>query len=154
MNHRQKEPHSKADPAFAPESLAGLPAAGARWLDSIDPGAHRRIKGLRLVTASASRRCWAQGRRLCGACLPLATAAPLVIWAAAALAMVIYAMALPEHLRCVRIHFNRHPRSQRRSLDPTTCLTRLGNLAWWGARPGHCNSYLAASHVKAVKIDM
>ncbi len=51
MNHRQKEPHSKADPAFAPESLAGLPAAGARWLDSIDPGAHRRIKGLRLVTA-------------------------------------------------------------------------------------------------------
>ncbi len=25
--------------------------AAARWLDSIDPGAHRRIKGLRLVTA-------------------------------------------------------------------------------------------------------
>ncbi len=30
------------------------------------------------------------------ACLPLATTAPLVLWAAAALAMVIYAMALPE----------------------------------------------------------
>ena len=30
------------------------------------------------------------------ACLPLATAAPLVLWAAAALAMVVYAMALPE----------------------------------------------------------
>jgi uncharacterized membrane protein YccC len=30
------------------------------------------------------------------ACLPLATAAPLVVWAAAAPAMVIYAMALPE----------------------------------------------------------
>lgn len=30
------------------------------------------------------------------ACLPLATAAPLLLWAAAALAMIIYAMALPE----------------------------------------------------------
>ncbi len=30
------------------------------------------------------------------ACLPLATAAPLVVWAAAALAMVVYAMSLPE----------------------------------------------------------
>ena len=30
------------------------------------------------------------------ACLPLAAAAPLVVWAAAALAMVVYAMALPE----------------------------------------------------------
>ncbi|MBV9778004.1 MAG: FUSC family protein [Acetobacteraceae bacterium] len=30
------------------------------------------------------------------ACLPLAAAAPLVLWAAAALAMIIYAMALPE----------------------------------------------------------
>jgi uncharacterized membrane protein YccC len=30
------------------------------------------------------------------ACLPLVAAAPLVIWAAAALAVVIYAMALPE----------------------------------------------------------
>jgi hypothetical protein len=29
-------------------------------------------------------------------CLPLATAAPLVVWVAAALAMVVYAMALPE----------------------------------------------------------
>lgn len=29
-------------------------------------------------------------------CLPLATAAPLIVWAAAALAMVVYAMALPE----------------------------------------------------------
>jgi len=30
------------------------------------------------------------------ACLPLATAAPLVVWGAAALAMIVYAMALPE----------------------------------------------------------
>ncbi len=30
------------------------------------------------------------------ACLPLVTAAPLLVWAAAALAMIIYAMALPE----------------------------------------------------------
>ena len=29
----------------------GLPARLAEWLDRIDPGAHRRIKGLRLVTA-------------------------------------------------------------------------------------------------------
>jgi hypothetical protein len=25
--------------------------AAARWLDCIDPGVHRRIKGLRLITA-------------------------------------------------------------------------------------------------------
>ncbi|MFC7396619.1 FUSC family protein [Chelatococcus sp. GCM10030263] len=31
------------------------------------------------------------------ACLPIAAHAPLLIWTAAALAMVIYAMALPEH---------------------------------------------------------
>ena len=30
------------------------------------------------------------------ACLPIAFAAPILIWIAAALAMVIYAMALPE----------------------------------------------------------
>jgi uncharacterized membrane protein YccC len=30
------------------------------------------------------------------ACLPIATDAPLVIWAAAGLAMIVYAMALPE----------------------------------------------------------
>ncbi|MEJ0017642.1 MAG: FUSC family protein [Acetobacteraceae bacterium] len=28
-----------------------LPAAAARWLDRVDPGVHRRIKGLRLITA-------------------------------------------------------------------------------------------------------
>ena len=30
------------------------------------------------------------------ACLPIATDAPLIIWAAAGLAMIVYAMALPE----------------------------------------------------------
>ena len=44
-------PNSKADPASTPGSLAWFPVAGARWLHRIDPGAHRRIKGLRLVTA-------------------------------------------------------------------------------------------------------
>jgi hypothetical protein len=28
------------------------------WLERIDPGAHRRIKGLRLVPLMASQRCW------------------------------------------------------------------------------------------------
>jgi hypothetical protein len=45
------EPSSKADPAPAPGSLGWFQAASAHWLHSIDPGAHRRIKGLRLVTA-------------------------------------------------------------------------------------------------------
>src|SRR5208337_712229 len=35
-------------------------------------------------------------------CLPLATSAPVVVWAAAALAMVIYAMALPERYDVAR----------------------------------------------------
>jgi hypothetical protein len=51
MNHTQNEAHSEADPAARPASLAWFPAAGAHWLHCIDPGAHRRIKGLRLVTA-------------------------------------------------------------------------------------------------------
>jgi hypothetical protein len=51
MNPLQNGQHSEADPAPTPESLAWCPAAVTRWLHSIDPGAHRRIKGLRLVTA-------------------------------------------------------------------------------------------------------
>jgi hypothetical protein len=50
MIDRKNEPCSKADPPPRPRSLASFPTA-ARWLDRIDPGAHRRIKGLRLVTA-------------------------------------------------------------------------------------------------------
>jgi uncharacterized membrane protein YccC len=53
-------------------------------------------------TAGTMERVW---RRIVGtligvplglACLPIALHAPLLIWCAAALAMVIYAMALPE----------------------------------------------------------
>ena len=52
MKHAQNEPDSKADPALSPGSSVWFLAAGAAlWLDRIDPGAHRRIKGLRLVTA-------------------------------------------------------------------------------------------------------
>jgi Fusaric acid resistance protein-like len=52
MNSVQNNPHpSGADPALAPASASPFLAAVARWLDRIDPGAHRRIKGLRLVTA-------------------------------------------------------------------------------------------------------
>jgi hypothetical protein len=29
----------------------GIPARASAWFDRVDPGAHRRIKGLRLVTA-------------------------------------------------------------------------------------------------------
>jgi uncharacterized oxidoreductase len=43
MNPVQNEPGSKADPALAPRSLAWFPVATLRWLDRIDPGAHRRI---------------------------------------------------------------------------------------------------------------
>jgi hypothetical protein len=32
-------------------SLGGLLPAALAWLDRIDPGTHRRIKGLRLITA-------------------------------------------------------------------------------------------------------
>ncbi len=58
-----------------------------------------------VVAASASGTFDRVKRRIIGtaigvplglACLPLAAAAPLVLWTAAALAMVIYAMALPE----------------------------------------------------------
>ena len=35
----------------ARRSVFGLPTSLAEWLDRIDPGTHRRIKGLRLVTA-------------------------------------------------------------------------------------------------------
>ena len=38
-------------PGFAYLSLAVAAAAAAHWLDRVDPGGHRRIKGLRLVTA-------------------------------------------------------------------------------------------------------
>jgi hypothetical protein len=44
-------PNSKTDPASAPGSSVSFPAVVARWLHRIDPGANRRIKGLRLVTA-------------------------------------------------------------------------------------------------------
>jgi len=61
--------------------------------------------GTYVVAASASGTIDRVKRRILGtvigvplglACLPLATVAPVVVWAAAALAMVIYAMALPE----------------------------------------------------------
>jgi hypothetical protein len=51
MKQVQNEPDSKADPALARRSLAWFLAAAPRWLNRIDPGAHRRIRGLRLVTA-------------------------------------------------------------------------------------------------------
>ena len=113
------------------------------WLERVDPGTHRRIKGLRLVTAygiawmmgtlegrsiqlpghdslsalAAGFALWAsvsEGRttrvervlrRIVGtaigvplglACLPFALHLPFLICIAAAVAMVVYAMALPE----------------------------------------------------------
>jgi hypothetical protein len=50
MNRIDKEPNRRADPAFAPRSEGRFLASPVRWLDRIDPGGHRRIKGLRLVT--------------------------------------------------------------------------------------------------------
>jgi hypothetical protein len=51
MNPVQNNPRpTGAKPALAPAAYPLL-AVVARWLERIDPGAHRRIKGLRLVTA-------------------------------------------------------------------------------------------------------
>jgi hypothetical protein len=51
MNRIDKEPNLQVDPALAPGSEGRFLASPVRWLDRIDPGGHRRIKGLRLVTA-------------------------------------------------------------------------------------------------------
>src|SRR5215471_1905337 len=55
----QDDPQSGDPPQELPALLtthstrrqSGFPRAAARWLDRVDPGTHRRIKGLRLVTA-------------------------------------------------------------------------------------------------------
>jgi hypothetical protein len=51
VNEVENESSSKNQSALTPRSPAWFLAAAPRWLDRIDPGAHRRIKGLRLVTA-------------------------------------------------------------------------------------------------------
>jgi hypothetical protein len=52
MNPIQDDPPSNtADPLRAPAPANTSLAGAAAWLDRTDPGAHRRIKGLRLATA-------------------------------------------------------------------------------------------------------
>jgi Fusaric acid resistance protein-like len=54
MNPVQNDPHlNAAQPTVALGSVYPSLAVATRWLDRIDPGAHRRIRGLRLVTAYA-----------------------------------------------------------------------------------------------------
>jgi len=52
MNPMQNDPPPDADePVHAPSSVRASVGGAIGWLNRIDPGAHRRIKGLRLVTA-------------------------------------------------------------------------------------------------------
>jgi hypothetical protein len=52
MDPISHEPSSDSgNPAVAPGAKYTFPAGAENWLDRIDHGAHRRIKGLRLVTA-------------------------------------------------------------------------------------------------------
>src|SRR4051812_19471190 len=52
MTPMANDPRSDAaDPALPPRPRFSPAAALAHWLDRIDPDTHRRIKGLRLVTA-------------------------------------------------------------------------------------------------------
>ena len=48
---QQDPPPGTAASVHAPRSARAFLAGAADWLNRIDPGAHRRIKGLRLVTA-------------------------------------------------------------------------------------------------------
>jgi Fusaric acid resistance protein-like len=95
-----------------PELVMGLQAAAAALIIvaisatlGLTESAWAITASTYVVAGSASSTIDRVKRRIIGtaigvplglACLPLATAAPLVAWAAAALAMVIYAMALPE----------------------------------------------------------
>jgi Fusaric acid resistance protein-like len=72
------------------------------------------------------------------ACLPIALQLPLVIWIAAALAMVIYAMALPERydIACgtLRIRPHRDVGFHRRNLGCDALRPRLGDADRRGVR--------------------
>jgi hypothetical protein len=98
--------------AFRPEFIMGLQAAIAAVVIVALNAAVGLTESAWAITActyvvagSASATIDRVKRRIIGTaigvplglvCLPLATAVPLVVWAAAALAMVVYAMALPE----------------------------------------------------------
>jgi hypothetical protein len=96
----------------SPEFLMGLQAAIAaliicllNGLISLEESAWAITASTYVVAGSASGTIQRVRRRIIGtligvpiglACLPVAEHAPLLIWAAAAIAMIIYAMALPE----------------------------------------------------------
>ncbi|MEI5999578.1 FUSC family protein [Paraburkholderia bengalensis] len=96
----------------SPEFVMGLQAASGAlvvvalnaWL-TIDESAWAITACTYVVAGSATGTVQRVRRRIIGtlvgvplglACLPIAEHAPLVIWMAAALAMIVYAMALPE----------------------------------------------------------
>jgi Fusaric acid resistance protein-like len=99
--------------ALRPELIMGLQAAvSALVIVALNVGigliesAWAITAATYVVAGSASGTADRVRRRIVGtlvgvplglACLPLAEFAPLLLWAGAALAMVIYAMALPEH---------------------------------------------------------
>jgi hypothetical protein len=107
-------PATLPDPlgTLRPESIMGLQAATAALVIVALNAAVGLVESAWAITActyvvasSASATIDRVKRRITGtligvplglACLPLASAAPLVVWAAAALAMIVYAMALPE----------------------------------------------------------
>jgi fusaric acid resistance family protein len=112
--HPLPVPAPVTDPAgaFRPELIMGLQAAIAAVVIvvlnaavGLTQSAWAITACTYVVTGSVSTTIDRVKRRIIGTaigvsfglvCLPLVTAVPLVVWAAAALAMVVYAMALPE----------------------------------------------------------
>ena len=114
LEHPPPAPAPQADPARAlrPELIMGLQAAAAAVIIVVLNAMVGLTESVWAITActyvvanSIAATTERVKRRLIGTaigvplglvCLPLATAAPFVAWPAAAAAMVIYAMALPE----------------------------------------------------------
>jgi hypothetical protein len=97
---------------MSPEFIMGLQAAGGalvvvglnEWI-GLEESAWAITACVYVVAGSATGTFERTRRRIVGtligvplglACLPVAEHAPLLIWAAAAIAMIVYAMALPE----------------------------------------------------------
>ena len=83
------------------------------------------------------------------ACLPIASQLPMLIWTMAGLAMVVYAMALPERydLRGIRLRPHHHSGGAWRNLGHNARLPWLGDPDWGWTRPSDRYAHLASSNV-------